>query len=141
MHESRFRRELPKQLMPQSMQQAVNAAGSEVTGSEVASSEVASSEVAGGRPARRLEGGSSIIHTILAGRYRALAEKRLGLPRNGQRLTLVISGSRLDAHQRPVVKLAEGGSPGVGERTAHARGDHVEQIFDRGAKRVEIDLR
>jgi len=50
-------------------------------------------------------------------------------PGDRERLALLVSGRRLQADPRAVVELRHGGRTGVGERRAHARGDHVEQVL------------
>ena len=66
---------------------------------------------------------------------------RTRLPGNWKRLAFLVAGGRLDSDEGTFVEFLHRCRPRVGERAAHAGGDHVEQILHGGAQRIQVDLR
>ena len=72
-------------------------------------------------------------------RRRAPASARL--PADGKRLALLVARRRLQADARAFAELGDRRRARVRERGPHAGRDHVEQVLEPWAQRVEIDLR
>src|SRR4051794_26083574 len=62
-----------------------------------------------------------------------------GLPADGEGLALLVAGGGLDADTGALVELLHRAGAGVGEGGADSRGDHVEEVLDGRAQRVEVD--
>ncbi|CAI7648121.1 unnamed protein product, partial [Penicillium discolor] len=108
---------------------------------EVHEGELARDEKAGADREQKPHAQHDVVHQIF------LSGERTGrwgdvrqLGGSSIRLALLVARRRLQSDESTVVELRHGRGPGVGEGRPHARRDHVEQVLDARAQRVEVDL-